>query len=210
MKPFKFHLAALAVAAGMAGPVLRAADPAPTADDRTRAELRDTMLQLRSAQSDLATLQAQAASAADEKTALAAKNESLRKQLAASEASGDKTAVELRAQIEALKSENSRLATALSKKQSEADSSSGHAQDAETRAAHLRSQVIVLTRKVADLESKNLALFLTGNEILTRYQDFGLGTAIQAKEPFVGATRTRLENLVQDYQDKLADQRSHN
>jgi hypothetical protein len=51
-----------------------------------------------------------------------------------------------------------------------------------------------------------LELYKLGNEILTRYEKFGLGEALQAKEPFVGVSRVKLQALVQDYKDKLLDQ----
>jgi hypothetical protein len=81
------------------------------------------------------------------------------------------------------------------------------AQKMESERTKLAGQVIELQRKLADRESKNLALFKLANEILKRYQRFGLGDALAAKEPFTGVARVKLENLVQDYQDKLADQR---
>jgi hypothetical protein len=42
--------------------------------------------------------------------------------------------------------------------------------------------------------------------VLDRYAKFSLGTAIAAREPFVGITKIRFENLVQEYQTKLSDQ----
>ena len=60
---------------------------------------------------------------------------------------------------------------------------------------------------VADREAKNRELYRLANEILTRYEKFGLGDALAAREPFTGITRTKLENLVQDYSDKIADAR---
>ena len=53
-------------------------------------------------------------------------------------------------------------------------------------------------------------MFRTANEILTRYERFGLGEALAAKEPFVGVTRVKLENLIQEYEDKLVDERIKN
>jgi hypothetical protein len=50
-------------------------------------------------------------------------------------------------------------------------------------------------------------LFKTANEILTRYEKFALGEALLAKEPFTGIARVKLESQVQDYQDKIADER---
>jgi hypothetical protein len=50
-------------------------------------------------------------------------------------------------------------------------------------------------------------MYRIGSEILKRYEGFGLGTAIAAREPFVGSMRVKLQNLVQDYADKLAEQK---
>ncbi len=50
-------------------------------------------------------------------------------------------------------------------------------------------------------------MYKIGTEVLTRYENFGLGTALTAREPFTGSTRVRMQNLAQDLGDKLADQR---
>ena len=71
----------------------------------------------------------------------------------------------------------------------------------------MTSEKIVLERKVADQQVKNAEMFKISNEILTRYEKFGLGTAIAAREPFVGLTRIKLKNQIQDLGDKLADQK---
>jgi hypothetical protein len=76
--------------------------------------------------------------------------------------------------------------------------------DAERK--RLAAQVPVLQQLVADREAKNLALYQLGDEILARYGKAGLGDALGAKEPFVGFSRVKLENLVQDYKNKLRDQ----
>ena len=77
----------------------------------------------------------------------------------------------------------------------------------EAEKAEYRDKAIVLERQVADQQRRNLEMHKIGKEILGRYEKFGLGTAITAREPFVGLTRVKLENLVQDYSDKLDEQR---
>jgi len=72
--------------------------------------------------------------------------------------------------------------------------------------ARLAGEVPVLSELVADREAKNVALYKLGEDILTRYEQFGLGDALGAKEPFIGVSRVKLESLVQDYKDKLRDQ----
>lgn len=187
---------------------LGAAEPANDGADRLRVALRDTMLQLRTAQSELAGLQAAQAGFADEKKALTDKYEALKKQIVADRAGTDKTVAGLSAQVADQKTVIGRLNEALEKAKAEGEKTAQAARAAEAQATKLTNENIVLERRAADREAKNLALFLIGNEILTRYEEFSLGNALRAKEPFVGLTRTKLENLVQDYQDKLLDQRA--
>ena len=78
---------------------------------------------------------------------------------------------------------------------------------AEAEQAKLASRIIVLQRQLDTAITRNLALFKLGNEILTRYEHFGLGDALAAKEPFTQNARVKLENFVQEYQDKLGEQR---
>jgi chromosome segregation ATPase len=77
------------------------------------------------------------------------------------------------------------------------------ANQTEAARAKLAVETILLRRLVDDRETKNLDLYATANEILTRYEKFSLGDALSAKEPFVGLTRVKLQELVQDYKDKL-------
>jgi chromosome segregation ATPase len=76
---------------------------------------------------------------------------------------------------------------------------------AQTEAARtkLAAEVIMLRRVIDDRETKNLELFDTAGEILTRYEKFSFGDALSAKEPFVGLTRAKLQEFVQDYKDKI-------
>jgi len=77
------------------------------------------------------------------------------------------------------------------------------ANQTEAARAKLAAEAIMLRRLVDDREAKNLVLYTTANEILTRYENFSLGDALAAKEPFVGLTRVKLQEQVQDYKDKL-------
>jgi chromosome segregation ATPase len=193
------------LAAGL-GPTGQAAEPA-NGDERIRAALRDTTVQLRSAQADLAALQSAQAVVVAEKKELADKCETGRKQAAADHVQAERSITALTAQLNDLKAQAARLAGELEKARAEGGKFAQAAHAAEEQGGKNAVVIAELQRRLADREQKNLALFLIGNEILTRYEEFSLGTALRAKEPFVGLTRTKLENLVQDYQDKLADQR---
>lgn len=50
---------------------------------------------------------------------------------------------------------------------------------------------------------KNAQLFLLGNEMLDQYGKFGVWTAVKSKEAFTTLTRTRLENLADEYRDRI-------
>jgi len=185
-----------------------AADAPNTEEDRMRSALRESTLQLRTAQADLTNLQTTQAALAEEKKVLTEKYETLKKQAVADRAATDKTVAELQAEVATQKASIARLNETLEKSKSEGTKAAQAGREAETRNVRLAADGQALQRRVAELEGKNLALFLLGNEILTRYEDFSLGNALTAKEPFVGKTRTKLENLVQTYQDKLLDQRA--
>jgi exonuclease VII small subunit len=77
----------------------------------------------------------------------------------------------------------------------------------EAARAKLAAQDILLRRLVDDREAKNLLLYNTASEILTRYEQFSFGDALGAKEPFVGLTRAKLQEFVQDYKDKIDDEK---
>jgi hypothetical protein len=43
--------------------------------------------------------------------------------------------------------------------------------------------------------------------ILDRYEKFGLGDAILAREPFTAVQRVKFQNLIQDFSEELSDAR---
>ena len=136
---------------------------------------------------------------------MTAQVEALTKQSAADKDAADKAITDLKAKVADQDTELTQLKDALGKWKE------GYAKAADIASAkeaeRAASQVILLDRKVADRETKNAELFRIGSEILRRYERFGIGDALAAREPFVGIARVKLENQVQDYQDKLLDQK---
>ena len=185
-----------------------AAEGVDANEAKLREALRNATLQLRTAEAERATLQGAQAALADEKKTLEAKFETLRKQTVAERAAEEKTIAGLKAQVATQESEITRLKEAVEKSDTAGKQTAALASAKETDRAKLAADLVALQRKVEDRETKNLALFKLGNEILTRYEKFSLGEALAAREPFVGTTRAKLENLVQDYQDKLLVQRA--
>lgn len=186
------HSICLALLLSVLVPCARAAE----GDDKLREQLRSTMIQLRTAQNERAALQAsQTENEAKVKT-LTSQLEACTKQGSAAE----KTLAEQTGQLATLRE-------AVEKWESAYQQVTQVATAKESERAKAAAQLIELKRVVADREAKNRALFNTANEILTRYERFSLGDALAAKEPFTGLTRVKLENLVQGYEDKLAEQR---
>lgn len=177
----------------------RAADQ----DARTQQAMRNMTTRLRAAETERDSLQTAKVQSDQEKKALTEKFDALAKQAAAD----GKALAASKTQLAEREAENAQLQDSLQKLQQWQTHAVEIAQKTEGDRTKLAGQVIELQRKLADREAKNLALFKLGNEILKRYERFGLGDALAAKEPFTGITRVKLENLVQDYQDKLADQR---
>jgi chromosome segregation ATPase len=173
-------------------------------DARVQQAMRNMTTRLRAAETERDSLQAAKAQSDQEKKTLTDKLDALTKQAAAD----SKALAAAKTQLAGRETENAQLQDSLQKLQLSQTHAVEIAQKTESDRAKLAGQVIELQRKLSDREAKNLALFKLGNEILTRYERFGLGDALAAKEPFTGVARVKLENLVQDYQDKLADQRA--
>ena len=170
-------------------------------DARLKETLRTLTLRLRSAETERNNLLSEKAEFEQEKKTLAAKVDALTKQAAADKQQLD----ELVKKSDEQEKELADTKDSLGKWKAAYDQLNTAAKKVESERAKFASDSVILKRKLDDRERKNLELFKLGNEILTRYEKFGLGDALAAREPFTGIARAKLETLVQDYQDKLAD-----
>jgi len=186
---------------------LQAADEPNPVETKLREGLRNTLLQLRDAQSQIATLQAAQQDSDLKNKDLTAKVESQAKQMSDDKAVADKTIADLNAKVTEQQGELARISASLEKWKQGYKQAVDLLHATEAKRAELAEQKIKLDRQVADQQTKNDAMFKLGNEILTRYEKFGLGDALTAREPFVGITRVKFENLIQNYSDGLADQK---
>ncbi len=185
-----------------------------TTESRLREALRSTMLQLRDAQGQAATLQASQAQSDKDNADLKAKIDALNSEITAlnkqstdDKAASNKALADLKSKNSELTAQIAKLNQAVAAWEKDDKEYVELSKEKEAARAQLAAQVIMLQRVVDDRETKNLALFTLGNEILTRYEKFSLGDALAAKEPFTGLARVKLQELVQDYKDKISDQR---
>jgi chromosome segregation ATPase len=201
-------LRALSLCLILALPLCAADAPAAgAADARLRDTLRNTLLQLRTAEAERATAQAAQAEAEEKNKQLAAKLVEDAKAAAAEKEALEKTGADLHAKLTASEAQAADLKTQLEKWKADNQKITAIAQKTESARAKLASEKIVLERQVADQKTKNLALFKTGIEILARFEKFSFGEALASREPFIGTTRVKLQTFIQDSHDQLEDQR---
>lgn len=197
---------ALSLACLLPAGILNAAE-SNSPEMRMREQLRATMLQLRDAQTQLATVQAAQAESEQKNKAFTVQVEALTKRLAADKDAADKGIADLKAKLESRDATIVELNESLEKWKVSQKKAADLAAAKEAQRAKLAGDVIALQQHVADQLLRNTAMFKLGSEILTRYEKFGLGESLAAREPFTGIARVKLRTLVQDYQDKLVDER---
>ena len=178
-----------------------------TVESKLRDALRDTMLKLRDAQGQIATAQAAQIAAEDKIKELTTKTESLNKQLMAERTTSTNMIAELNTKLEERGTVITSLQAKVEKWKKSYAELTAFAAHKESERAKLEDKSIKLERQVANQQVKNLEMYKAGMDTLSRYEKFGLGDAILAREPFIGTTKVKFENLIQDQADKLTDAR---
>lgn len=213
----------LAIAVGPFG--VASAQEAPDAmEARLRDALRGATVQVRSLEDQLAQLQAQQAEASKQNELLQGQVDSLTKQLAAAP-SGD-SAVPQKANAERATAAYEQAVADFNRKLSDQNNTIGQlsetvdkwkaayeeavsvARNKEGERAQLAARVQGVSKQATDCEAKNTALVKVADEILDRYEHISVGEVLAAREPFVGTKRVELENIAQDYHDKILDQKA--
>ena len=187
-----------------------AADPT----QKLREQLRGVMLQLRTAQTDAANGQAAAAVAEQKNKDLTSKiaesdkrNAALVKQSSADKASSDESIAMLNGKLADRDKRITQYTEALEKWKDGYQKAADLARAKEDERSKLAAEIVVHQRTIADRETKNIALFNTAVEVLNRFENYSLGKALAAREPFISTTRVKVENLVQGYKDRVLDNR---
>lgn len=203
----KLHLRLLlAFAVLLAGAFAAPGQEQAGTESRLRDALKNTMLQLRTVTTDRDTLQAQVTDLQSQNDTLAKQFADLKKTSAADKDTDLKTITVLKGQVSDQEDSIARLQTTLDTWKKSQQQAVDIANKTEDKRAKLAELSIHLQRIVDDQKRKNVEMYKIGMELLDRYEKFGLGEALTAREPFTGITRTRFETLVQDYEDKLVDQ----
>ena len=168
--------------------------------------MRNTMIQLREVNAKLASAQAAQAESEDKAKELQGKYDDLTKKCAAEKIASEKTIQDLKVQLANDDLLNTHLSDSLVKWKQGYSKLAEYAKATEGKRAEYASKCIIQDRRISDLQSRNAEMYRLASDVLDRYAQFGLGTAIAAREPFVGITKIKLQKLVQEYQNKLKDQ----
>lgn len=191
------------------GSVGLAADVSPN-EARLRESVKGLMVQLRTIQAERDTLDAAKNEHEQKAKELGEKLAALTKTSDTEREGFERTVSGLRGKVAELEKENGGLKADLAQAVGVGNQTADRLKKKEADGLKLGERIVDLERKVSEGQRKNLELHRLGKEILERYEKFGLGTALTAREPFVGTTRVRLQNLVQEYSDKLSEQRIKN
>jgi len=181
---------------------------------KLREQLRGVMLQLRTAQTDAANGQAAAAVAEQKNKDLTSKiaesdkrNAALVKQSSADKAASDESITMLNGKLADRDKRIAQYTEALEKWKDGYQKAADLARAKEDERSKLAAEIVVHQRTITDRETKNIALFNTAVEVLNRFENYSLGKALAAREPFISTTRVKVENLVQGYKDRILDNR---
>lgn len=207
MKPWK-ALSALFCLAASAAPLLAQEEVNPV-EAKLRESLRAVMIQQRDTEAERARLDAELAALKIQSEAqakdLAGKLDTAIKRADEDKAAAGKEIATRKEQLADAAAREKALRENLDQWRASHAQVSELARKTEAERATLKSETLALRRLVETRERQNLALYRTGREVLKRYEDYGLGRALLAREPFTGLSKVKLEEQVQDYRDQLSD-----
>jgi len=79
--------------------------------------------------------------------------------------------------------------------------------DVEIDRSQLRAQASTQERDLKTCVDRNAGMYLLTDEILRKVEDRGVWSSLTEKEPFTKISRTRLENLIDDYRYRVDELR---
>jgi chromosome segregation ATPase len=180
--------------------VLCAPARADSEADRLRDALRSTTGQLRTLEDQRAALQARATTAEQERDRLRKQTETLRAQVKEAE----------QAYRQAVKDFNDRLAErdeALEKWKSAYTEAATVARAKDAERSKFEGEAAALKTSNKACEAKNVQLVKVGNDIVKQYEAMNPLEKIADHDPVLGLKRVEHQNAVQDFRDKILDQK---
>jgi predicted nucleic acid-binding Zn-ribbon protein len=200
---------ALLIAALLFAPAARADDET----DRLRDALRHVTIDLRAAQDAQTTLQASLDQETKQNALLRQQVAALNAKVAATPAAPATPAVTpaalqaLQAELAAARGQNAALRGGLSKWQAAYGQAAAIAQAKDRESRDLAGTSTAEGRQLALCRAENTRLTGVANDILHLYRSQGFRSILLGSyEPLIGFEQVKLENIVQDYEDKIRAQ----
>jgi chromosome segregation ATPase len=168
--------------------------------DKLREALRSLTAQTRSLEDQRASLQGKVAEAEREKAAL-------NSQIAAAKAQVKETEKMHR---EAVDEFNQRLEDrnqTLEKWKAAYEEAATVARAKDAERAKFEGEATAYKASTKSCVAKNGQLMKVGRELLRRYEGVSFGDIAVINEPLIGARRVEVQNILQDYEDKLLEQK---
>jgi predicted nucleic acid-binding Zn-ribbon protein len=185
---------------------------AQSLEDRLRSQLVSTVTQLRALQASQADLAAQKDAAEKANAPLKAQVSKLQAELAAARRAPRPAAVRVVAapQSDVDKTRLAELQQAHAQDQAELTAARADRSRLDQSSAGLKADHDRLTARLtadetglAACRSKNLQAIAVAKEILAAYDQITFGRVIARKEPFTGLERVKIQDLSQDYGDRI-------
>lgn len=200
----------LMLATCMAMPVVWAQDKPAS---REREALRKAQQQAQQAKQEKAALEAKVAGVEIEKNELAAAKDKLLGQIRSSQTRAKEEAAKsqiLLAERDALAQEKQALLTQKSGLEKQladvtAKYTNTEQQLVETRSLKVQteSSLKARTQQLASCEDKNVKLYTHGRDLIKQCTDRSVTDMVLRLEPFTGIQRVGIENVLEEYRDKL-------
>lgn len=182
---------------------LARADPAT--ETRLREALRTTTTQLRALEDERTKWQASEA-------ALRGELQTLRKQAASARPSPAKPNPREVAELNRRITEQAAAAAKLTESLAKCQAASQEAAQAarakgEEERARQSSEASALGARLAASEARSRRIYAVGKELITWFEGEDVGTWCEERAPLLGLKRVQLENIAQDFEDKLLEAR---
>jgi septal ring factor EnvC (AmiA/AmiB activator) len=168
--------------------------------DKLRDAVRSLTAQTRSLEDQRAAMQSQLAASDKEK-------EKLRHDLDASKDEVKKLEKEQREAVEQFNQRLTEHEETLAKWKTAYEEAATVARSKDAERAKFETQANAFKASTHACQEKNVELVKVGRELLHRYEGATIGTALVTSEPLTGIGRTEIQNLLQDYGDKILDQK---
>ena len=168
--------------------------------DRLREALRGATAQTRALEDQRAALQAKVAEADREKAAMVA-------QITAAKAQAREVEKQHRDAVEEFNQRLEDRNQTLEKWKSAYEEAATVARAKDAERAKFEGQAASYKASTKSCMAKNLLLTKVGRELLHRYEGVSFGDMVVNNEPLIGARRVQVQNLLQDYDDKLLEQK---